>query len=147
MKTMMAMMLCVLALVAGAAQAGALYKCTANGKVSYADQPCTDGHSRSLAIDPAPDASAARAALARDQARLADLQRARASGDAQAERAARAAQRAARADAGVQRQCARLALRQQWAEQDAARAPRASAQHARLKAQRQAQLLAVDCPR
>lgn len=142
MKTMMAgLMMCALA--QGAA-AQTIYKCTGGGKVSYGEQPCAGGKATALAPLPAPpDSAAAVASLERDKARLAALQQER--GVAQA-RAAREGERAARAAAVTRQKCERLRLQHKWAQEDVARAGKATAASARLKAKRQAEAMAVQCP-
>jgi len=141
MKAMaMAAMLCVLA--QGAA-AQTVYKCSSGGKVSYGEQPCAGGKGTLLAPPPAPDTGAAAAQLKQEKARLAALQNERALRDTRDEKDS---ERAARAAAAAQRKCARLRLQGKWAAEDAARAGKAAAPGARLKAQRQAEALAVECP-
>ncbi len=141
MKTMMAgLMVCALA--QGAA-AQTIYKCTSGGKVSYGEQPCADGKASALAVPPAPDSAAAVASLERGKARLAALQQER--GVAQA-REAREGERAARAAAVTRQKCERLRLQHKWAQEDAARADKATVASARLKAKRQAEAMAVQCP-
>jgi hypothetical protein len=141
MKAMMAALgLCTLA--CGAA-AQTVYKCTVDGKVSYGDQPCAHGRTTELAVPPAPSGAAAAEALARDKARLAALQKERASVEAREERER---QRAARSAATLRQKCERLRLQARWAEEDAARAGKATSAAARLKARRQAEALAVQCP-
>ena len=124
---MTALLLCALAPAAGAQ---AIYKCTVGGKVSYGEQPCADGKATTLAVPPAPDPSAATALFKQEQARLAALQK----------------ERAARAAASVRQKCERLRLQSKWADEDAARAGKATLASARMKAKRQAEALAVQCP-
>jgi hypothetical protein len=138
--TMMAMALCALA--QGAA-AQTVYKCSVGGKVSYAEQPCAQGKTTALAPPPAPSGAGAAAALERDKARLAALQKERGAAEAREERDM---QRAAKPAAATRRTCDRLRLQSKWAEEDAARADKEKAAGARLKARRQAEALAVQCP-
>ena len=141
MKQMMtALALCALAQAAGAET---IYKCTVGGKVSYGEQPCADGKARALAVPPAPSGTDAAAALERDKAHLAVLQKERSAAEARDERES---QRAARAAAGTRQKCDRLRLQSKWAHEDAARANKAMLAAARLKAKRQAEALAVQCP-
>ena len=135
-----ALLLCALAPGAGAQT---IYKCNVGGKVSYGEQPCADGKATTLAVPPAPDAGAAMAQLKQDQARLAALQKERA---ARATREEKERERADRAAASVRLKCARLRLQAKWADEDAARAGKATVAAARLKARRQAESLAVQCP-
>ena len=134
---------CLLA-ASAAVQSQTVYQCTADGKVSYGEHPCAHGVARALPRTTAPgDPAAAAARLERDKARLAQLERAR---NAQAQADERAHARAARAAALQRRTCERLRLQAAWAAEDAARATRQAAGAARLKAQRQEQALAVECP-
>ena len=128
--------------LAGAA-AQPVYKCTVGGKVSYGEHPCAQGRTTELAVPPAASGAQAAQALARDKARLAALQKERSTAEAREERE-RA--RSARAAETTRRTCARLRLQAKWAEEDAARAGKAAAASARLKARRQAEALAVQCP-
>jgi len=147
MRTMMAaMVLCALAQPAAAQPDAArtIYKCTVGGKTSYGEQPCADGKATTLAVPAAPaDADAARERLERDKARLAALQKERAADEARAERDN---QRVARAAAATRQKCERLRLQGKWAQEDAARADKTTVASARLKAKRQAEALAVECP-
>jgi hypothetical protein len=138
--TMMALMLC--ALVQPVA-AQTVYKCSVGGKVSYGEQPCADGKSSALALPPAPDHAAAVERLKQDKARLAAFQKDRKAVEARADREI---ERAARAAASTRQKCDRLRLQSKWADEDAARASKSSVAAARLKARRQAEALAVQCP-
>ncbi|MGX4640341.1 DUF4124 domain-containing protein [Massilia sp. SYSU DXS3249] len=131
-------------LLAGNAAAQTVYKCTVDGKVSYGEQPCARGSTSALAVPPAPaDAAAAAARLERDKARLAELQQGRA---ARIQAEERDGARAARAAQQQRQKCERLRLKQKWALDDVARSGREAPDAARLKAQRQAEALAVECP-
>ena len=137
----MAMVLCVLA---SAATAQTVYKCSLGGKVSYSEQPCADGKATALAVPPAPaDTGGAAQDLARAKARLAALQKERGANEAREERDA---QRAARAAAAQREKCERLRLTARWALEDLAGAGREATKAARVKAKRQAEALAVQCP-
>jgi hypothetical protein len=129
---------------AGGAAAQPIYKCSVGGKVSYADHPCAHGTASELAAPPpAPDAPGAAAQLERDKARLAELEKRRSERQALEERDGA---RAARAAASARQKCERLRLKARWAGEDLARAGREAASAARLKAKRQAEALAVECP-
>jgi hypothetical protein len=130
-------------LLAQAAAAQPVYKCTVDGKVSYGEHPCAHGRTTELAVPPAPSGDEAAAALERDKARLAALQKERSTLEAREERERG---RAARAAAATRQKCERLRLQASWAEEDAARAGKATSAAARLKARRQAEALAVQCP-
>lgn len=136
----MAMVLCVLA---QAATAQTVYKCSLGGKVSYGEQPCADGKATALAVPPAPDSSGAAEILKQEKARLLAFQKERGANEAREERDA---QRAARAAATQREKCERLRLTARWALEDLAGAGREAAEAARLKAKRQAEALAVQCP-
>jgi hypothetical protein len=144
MRTMMVVLgMCALA---GPAAAQTVYKCTVDGKVSYGERPCADGKTTALDVPPAPSGAEAAEAPERDKAHLAALQKERASVDAVDARDERERQRAARTAATLRQKCDRLRLQQKWAQEDAARAGKAAAAAARLKAKRQAEALAVQCP-
>ena len=143
---MVVMAACVLAGgVAAQPQAGTIYKCTVGGKVSYGEHPCAHGTSTALAVPVAPaDAAAAAAAqLQRDKARLAELEKGR---NARALADERDARRAAKGAAALRQKCDRLRLKQTWLDDDLAQAGREATGAARLKAKRQAEALAVECP-
>ncbi|MFC5460703.1 DUF4124 domain-containing protein [Massilia niabensis] len=144
-RIMAVMAACLLASgVAGGAGAQPVYKCTVGGKVSYADQPCAHGTATVLSVPPAPaDAGKAAAKLERDKARLAELEKGR---HARAVLEDRERERAARAAATQRQKCERLRLKARWLNEDLARAGREAAHAARLKAKRQAEALAVECP-
>ncbi len=133
-------------LVNASAMAGTIYKCVENGKTSYADQPCGK-HPVALDLRVAPAAPGEAAErLARSKAYLAGVEAERAEEEQRAARAARAAQRAQR-DALVERKrCDKLRLQTRWAEEDSRRASRSEAERERIKARRQAEALAVECP-
>mgnify|MGYP003576619719 FL=1 len=144
MRTLFTLLIaCLLSL---AAMAGTIYKCVENGKTSYADQPCGKNPvALELRVAPAAPGEAA-ARLARSKAWLAGVEAERAEEDQRAARAARAAQRAQR-DALVERKrCDKLRLQTKWAEEDSRRAGRSEADRERIKARRQAEALAVECP-
>jgi hypothetical protein len=137
---MMAVMLCALAQPVAAQT---IYKCTVGGKVSYGEQPCADGKTSTLAMPPAPDPAPAAALLKQEKARLAAFQKERKALEAREDREM---QRAARAAASTRQKCDRLRLQSKWADEDAARAGKSTVAAARLKARRQAEALAVQCP-
>ena len=145
-RIMVVMAACVLA---GSAGAQSVYKCTVGAKVSYGEHPCAHGTSTQLAVPPVPaDAAAVAAAkFERDKARLAALEKGRA---ARALAEERDAQGSAKAAAALRQKCDRLRLKQKWLDDDLARAGREATSAARLKArvkaERQAEALAVECP-
>jgi hypothetical protein len=157
-----------------AAAAPPVYKCTAGGKTAYSDRPCADGPSTVLppvgggirpeGAETAPGQDA-RTLLEMDKL---DMQReqdlARKQAQKQAQQAQREAQKLAqertreeaRADRSFARnvkaaeakrkQCDRLRLRVKWAEEDLARARGKTKEHARIKAKRAQETMAVECP-
>ena len=118
-----------------------IYKCTAQGKVSYGQAPCTTGHA--IALDPValPDTAAAdqQTRLLHQQAQQLTRERHRREADDE-----RMQQRAAHAAATVRANCARLKLQQRWADEDAAHARHKG--QAALKARRAGEKLALACP-
>jgi len=140
-KWMAAIAACV---VAQNVAAATIYKCTVNGKVSYGDQPCAAGTGAELALQaaPPPDKLAAEK-LASDKLRLAQLDKERAAAAIADERER---QRAAKSADVLRQKCERLRLKQKWAEEDLRKLRGDALASARLKAQRQAQALAVECP-
>jgi len=134
--------------LAHAAAAGTVYKCSVGGKVSYGDQPCANGGGTQLALAPAPvvDPAAAEKS-ANDMRRLQALEKARIGSAAREDRLLqRERERVAKAMAAQRQKCERLRLKAKWQEEDAGRARGAAVAGARLKAKRQAEALAVECP-
>ena len=128
-----------------AAAAASIYKCGEGGKISYSDRPCRGATELAVPAAPAPDTEAA-ARLERQRATLQELQKTRAAGAALEQREA---ERARRAAAGQRRRCDKLRLQGKWAEEDLRRnsvAGGAALEAARIKARRQAEVLAVECP-
>jgi hypothetical protein len=135
-------------LLTSAVQAQSVYKCTLEGKTSYSDRPCTQGASRALPPPPAgispadtmgPQGGDARTLLALEKARI-DREKEQAKEE-------RAQAKLGRAAHARRQKCDKLRLRRNWAEEDLARTvhgPKHEA--ARLKARRQAETLAVECP-
>jgi hypothetical protein len=91
---------------------------------------------------PPPDKAAAEK-LESDKARLAALQKDRAAAQLREERGH---QRASRAAEALRQKCERLRLKQKWAREDLERMRGEALAGARLKAERQAEALAVECP-
>lgn len=144
--------------VAGAAgAAGPVYKCSEGGKVSYGDRPCARGPSVELAPPVGIRPEGAESVPTRDARTLLELEKLKIAREKEQERlrlreeqreqrAAREQERAGRLAANRRKQCARLKLRHRWAAEDAARASGPKREAALLKARRQAQHLAVECP-
>ena len=140
-KWMAAIAACVLAQGVAAAT---IHKCTVNGKVSYGDQPCAAGTGAELAVQAAPPPDKlATEKLASDKLRLAQLEKERATAAAADERER---QRNARVAGALRQKCARLRLKQKWLEEDLRKLRGDALANARIKAQRQAEALAVECP-
>ena len=141
--------LAALLLLAGAA-AGAqpVYKCTADGKVSYGQQACANGTSVALdvpaAAAPAPGSEAA---LVRQKKEVARLERQRQNQEAIDGRQQARNERSA---AAYRKKCAALALKKKWADEDAAKVSLSGKDHkqgnAQLKARRAAEKLALEYP-
>ena len=135
-------------LFATAAHAQTVYKCSEGGTTSYSDRPCAGGSSKPLPPPPAgispadtmgPQGGDARTLLALEKARIAR--------EKAAEQEAKAAARQSKLALARRQKCDKLRLRRKWAEEDLARTvhgPKHEA--ARLKARRQAEALAVECP-
>jgi hypothetical protein len=135
-------------LLSAAVQAQSVYKCTLEGKTSYSDRPCAEGASKALPPPPAgispadtmgPQGGDARTLLALEKARIAREK------EAAKQEAAQAKQD--RAFQAKRQKCDRLRLRHKWTEDDLARSVHGPKQEAaRLKARRQREALAVECP-
>lgn len=125
------------------ATAGAVYKCHEGIHVSYADRPCA-GAGAPLALPSAPPPDPVQAArLNAARTALADIDRTRAT---QAQRDEVAREHAARAALALRKRCDRLRLQARWADEDLARSTDDAKAVARIKARRQAETLAVECP-
>ncbi|HEX8478049.1 MAG TPA: DUF4124 domain-containing protein [Telluria sp.] len=125
-----------------------IYKCSVNGALWYGDRPCTAGVASELAVTPAPPPDPDTIArLARQHALAQQLIQRDAARDYHEEmEAARELQRARRAASTHKLKCDRLRLRQQWAQEDVRGAADKSADKARIKARRQGQAMALECP-
>jgi len=144
-RTLSLLTVCVLSI---SAQAQPVYKCSADGKTSYGDRPCAHGVSTPMPAPPAgispadtlgPQGGDARTLLALEKARIAREKNA-ATDERKEARLARAAK-------ARRQKCDKLRLRHKWAEEDLARTVHGAAHEAaRIKARRQAESLAVECP-
>lgn len=122
----------------------AIYKCEANGQMSYSDVPCpggkviddTSGKSSST------DANRARQQLAQQKNEAQQLANERHKREAIEEKQQR---QNARSDAAKQKKCAASALHQKWAEEDAAKATGKAAPKALRKARRAAEKHELEC--
>jgi len=125
------------------ATAGTVYKCHEGTHVNYADRPCP-GAGAPLALPPAPAPDPVQAArLAAARSALAAIDQTRA---AQAQRDNLALERAGRAALALRKRCDKLRLQARWADEDLARSSDDAKAIARIKARRQAEALAVECP-
>jgi hypothetical protein len=130
------------------ASAQTMYKCTNNGTLTYGDRPCATGPSQQVTVAPTPQADPATLErLARQHALAMQLIARDAARDDYEERELkREQQRARRAASAHKLKCDRLRLRQQWAQEDVRRAPQKSTGNAQVKARRQQQAMALECP-
>ena len=132
-----------------ATPAWAVYKCEADGKVTYSDAACTNGKTLSVdtgkgnaGITPVPSIqnNAASQRLQREQAN-ADKQRLKAQ-----QKAEREAIRAKRVEDKQKRKCAQLAQRKKWADEDVRTATVKNLEKARRKSQRVNEQYQAECP-
>ena len=123
-----------------------VYKCTQDGKTTYADRPCAQGKSALLPPPVGIRPEGAETVATRDARTLLELEKLRIAREKEAQRSDRADTRQARATAKHRRQCARLQLRRQWAEEDVARLTGRAKTAAQRRMQRATAALAVECP-
>ena len=125
------------------ASAQAIYKCSNAGKVTYSEQPCSNGVQATIDVPaaPPPDPELMER-LARQKALAESLETERREGAAQAAKAARPI--VTRASPRQQR-CEKLRLQLKWAEQDLRKTAGPATEPLRLKVERQAQAMAVEC--
>jgi hypothetical protein len=135
-------------LLSTAVHAQSVYKCTDDGKTSYSDRPCVHGASKPLPPPPAGISPADTMGPQGGDARtLLELEKARIAREKAQEKEERAQAKTARTAQARRQKCDKLRLRHKWAEEDLARTvhgPKHEA--ARIKARRQAETLAVECP-
>lgn len=132
------------ALASGASQAQTVHKCTVDGKVTYTEQPCQSGAGSVIAVPDAPPPNPEAAAdLKRMRKEAAALERARHKREAADDRELQQAARAAQARS---KQCAKLRLEKKWADEDVRGATVQNLERAKIKAQRAADRLALECP-
>jgi hypothetical protein len=142
-------------LLCGPALAQAVYKCSADGKLSYSDRPCARGASVRL---PPPAAGVAppgaEAVATQDSRTLLELKKLRIAQqkerkkelDREAAREQREQQKLARAFQTRRKACDKMRLHHKWAKEDLARASNQAREAAQRKVRRQAEALAVECP-
>lgn len=132
-------------LMAASGSSHAVYRCNADGKISYNDQPCDGGRKLDIADAPPDAASNAQRIekeLAAGKKQLKQLEAERQKSEAAA---AKERQRAARQQAAFDRRCERLERRQRWTSDEAAAAAGKAADKARKKAQRAAEVYEQEC--
>jgi hypothetical protein len=128
------------------ALADPVYKCTQDGKTTYADRPCAQGRPSVLPPPAGIRPEGAETVATRDARTLLELEKLRIAREKAEQRSDRADARRARAAATHRKQCARLQLRRQWAEEDVARLTGRAKTAAQRRMQRATAALAVECP-
>lgn len=123
-----------------------VYKCTRDGRTSYADRPCAHGRSVELPPPAGVLPEGAETVATRDARTLLELEKLRIARDKEQERNARAEARAGRAAAARRKQCERMRLRHRWAQEDAARLADRARAAAQRREQRAREALAAACP-
>jgi hypothetical protein len=123
-----------------------VYKCTRNGTTTYADHPCAHGKSAALPPPAGVRPEGAETVATRDARTLLELEKLHIAREKEQERSARAEARAERAAAARRKQCERVRLRHQWAQEDAARLTGRAGVAAQRREKRARQALAVACP-
>jgi hypothetical protein len=123
-----------------------VYKCTQDGKTTYTDRPCAHGHAVELPPQAGIRPDGAESVTTRDARTLVELEKLRIAREKEQARIDKADARRARAAGAHRKQCARLHLRKRWAEEDVARLTGRAQAAAQRRAQRAAQVLAVECP-
>lgn len=130
-------------LMSCSAPALALYKCEADGKISYSDLPCAKGRTLDALEASAPAGpSDSQQRLAADKAEAFRLEQARHKREDKEELEQR---RASRAAAKHRKNCQALALTQRWAQEDARLAAGKSVEKTRTKARRSTEKYELSC--
>lgn len=131
-------------LPSSASHAQTVHKCTVDGKVTYTEQPCQAGTATVITVPEAPAANPDAAAdLKRMRKEAGALERERHKREASDDRLAQQSARAAQARG---KQCAKLRLEKKWADEDVRGAVVQQLERAKIKAQRAADRLALECP-
>jgi hypothetical protein len=120
----------------------AIYKCEANGAITYSDAPCPGGKQLDIPGAEQPDAANAKQRAMRDKQALARLENERRKQELQDEKDRK---KSARARAALEHKCATLDRRRKWAVEDAASATGKSADKAKRKARRAEELFEAEC--
>lgn len=131
--------------VSAAAAADTMYKCSTDGKVSYGDRPCHNATGTATEMKvAAPERDME--TMARMARQIALAQQLTNRDDARALREEQAAERAQRSAASRKVKCDRLRLRQRWANEDVRAAAPKKGAAASIKARRQLENMALECP-
>ncbi len=131
--------------VSAATAAATMYKCSTDGKVSYGDRPCTNATGTATEMKvAAPERDME--TMARMARQIALAQQLTNRDDARALREEQAAERAQRSAASRKVKCDRLRLRQRWANEDVRAAAPKKGAAASIKARRQMENMALECP-
>jgi len=123
-----------------------VYKCTQDGRTTYADRPCATGKSVELPPAAGIRPEGAETVATRDARTLVELEKLRIAREKEQQRADKADARTARAAAAHRKQCDRLQLRKRWADEDAARLTGRGRVAAQRRSKRTQEALAVECP-
>lgn len=138
------------ALVLTQASAQSVYKCTQDGKITYADRPCAHGKAIELPPPAGVRPEGAETVATRDARTLLELEKLRIAREKEQkreqERTARADAHADRAAAARRKQCERVRLRHRWATEDVARLTGRARAAAQRRVQRAQEAMAVECP-
>ena len=142
---MMRFLIVLAGLVSGAsASAQTIYKCSSQGKVTYSEQPCSSGKQATIEVPAAPPPDPElKERLARQKALAESFDTGRREAAAQAAKAARPVNDT-RASPRQQR-CEKLRLQLKWAEEDLRKTAGPATEPLRLKLERQAEAMAVEC--
>lgn len=121
----------------------AVYKCESGGKVTYSDEACASGKELTISTGNDPvDIANTKRHLASEKTEANRLATVRQKKEAKDEKEARQVRRIA---ATKQKKCLLLAHRQRWAEEDAVKANRKSAEKGKRKAKRASEKYEIEC--
>ncbi len=132
-------------LTAYASAALALNKCEADGKITYTEAPCPGAKTLDTDNRPAADIASAKQRAAKEKTDLKRIEVQRAKSEAQQARTDQAAARLAKVQDRKAAKCDKLALRKQWAEEDAAKASGKTQEKAKTRAHRAGQAYTLAC--
>jgi len=128
------------------ASAQSVYKCTQDGKTTYADHPCVRGKSVALPPPAGIRPEGAETVATRDARTLLELEKLRIAREKEQERITRADAHVERAAAKHRKQCERVRLRHRWATEDVTRLTGRARMAAERRVQRAREAMAVECP-